>query len=473
MIQKINRLLTYALERDIIDQRDCNYYYNQLCYLLDVTAENNYQLISTTEDIDWQLDQLVEEKSFPTLTEKELFKSKLIGTLMAPPSVTEAKFKQLYKQSPSAATNFFYQYAQDVNYIKVNAIAKNIGYKVDSEYGPIEITINLSKPEKSIDEINALKNAPVNNWPSCFLCIQQEGLYGGLTNPDRSNHRMIEIELTSGKWYFQYSPFSYFAEHGIVLSADHYDMKIDGSTFTDLIELVDYFPEYTFGSNADLPIVGGSMLTHNHYQCGKYEFPLFKAKHLLTREIGDVRISTINWPMHTLVVSGVNKHAIHTTCEHILAKWQGYSDPENNIINFTDNPHNTITPIFRKVGNVYYAYLILRNNRTTSEYPTGIYHVHAERHHVKKENIGLIEAMGLAVLPARLKSELRALADCTESIPANLSHHHQLFTAVKDYSGDKYQRLLELAGLIFVEGLVDCGVFRYDLGKFDQFLNDL
>lgn len=473
MINNINRLISYCVDKKIVDKRDCDFVFNQLCYTLKVEPSCGYTYQPTTDHVDLILEQLVANIQFKTTIEKELLKSKLIANAMEMPSAIEARFYQLYRQQPTLATDYLYQYGKDVNYIKELQLQKNISYQVDSKYGLIDITINLSKPEKTTEEISALKKATISNWPSCFLCKEQEGLYGSLTNPDRSNHRLIEIQLSSGKWFFQYSPFSYFNEHAIVLKENHLDMKIDSETFSNLIELVDFLPTYTFGSNADIPIVGGSMLTHDHYQCGNHQFPIFRAENIASRQIGDVTISAINWPLHTIKIESTSKENILEMSNHVLASWTNYVDHAHNIVNFTTVKHNTITPIFRKVDGVYQGYLILRNNLTTDEFPSGIYHVAPERHHIKQENIGLIEAMGLAVLPARLKLELSELATVTDELPDHLIKHQVLYQQIVDFQGDKYQQLLNLAGQVFVDGLEDCGVFKYDLNMFIKFLNNL
>ncbi len=357
--------------------------------------------------------------------------------------------------------------------MKERQVAKNIVYKVDSKYGKIDITINLSKPEKSTKEIEMLKKATASNWPSCFLCKEQEGLYGSLKNPDRSNHRIIGIDLNDKQWFLQYSPFSYFEEHSILLSALHEDMKIDRSTFANLIEFVKQFPHYMAGSNADIPIVGGSMLTHDHYQTGKYEFALFKAESKLEKSIGEVGLYSVSWPLHTIKLVADNSEQLLDVAEIVLNNWLVYEDVDNNIYKYTTARHNTITPIVRKVNDTYEMYLILRNNYTNDKYPTGIYHVDKSRHHIKQENIGLIEAMGLAVLPARLKSELEMIATC-ESLPSSLEIHKRLFDELEAAApSNRKQFLYDLVGNIFVECLEDCGVFKFDESKYKQFIKEI
>lgn len=475
---KINELLSYGLERNLIVKRDVVYCLNSICYLLDVEVDFYFEKVDVENHIDDILTSLATSKlNDVTNTELELFKSKLIDCMIDKPSQVEAKFYDLYNSDKEAATNYLYQFAKDVNYIKEKAIASNIVYTVDSKYGEIDITINLSKPEKSTKEIEMLKNSKSSIFPKCFLCKEEEGLYGSMRNPDRSNHRIIEVELDNEDWYFQYSPYSYFNEHSIVLKGSHDDMKIDLSTFERLLEFTDKFPHYMIGSNADLPIVGGSMLTHDHYQTGRYEFPLFKADTKLIKELGNVTVSSVNWPMHTVKLKSSDRISILTAAASVLQSWISYEDTDNNIIAFSSVRHNTITPIVRYVECKYEMFLILRNNYTNEEFPSGIYHVNSKRHHIKQENIGLIEAMGLAVLPARLKTELATVANIFDNkleVPEELSKHQYLFECLsKDKPRNSYEYLLDLAGEIFVAGIEDCGVFRYNESKYIEFLEGL
>lgn len=474
MENNINKLITYANDKQILDKRDNDFIYNQLCYLLNHSPKSSYKAVKYNEHVDDLLGQMADKfKKFETNTERELFKSKIIGTIMPRPSVIETSFNQLYKTSPSAATEFFYDFSKSVNYIKEREVAKNIEYKVPSDYGQIDITINLSKPEKSTKEIEMLKKEKGSNWPACFLCKEQEGLYGSMRNPDRSNHRIIGLDINQSKWYFQYSPFSYFGEHSILLSETHSDMKIDRTTFANLLDFVTKFPHYIIGSNADIPIVGGSMLTHDHYQCGNYEFPLFKAKSHVEANFNNVSLYSIKWPLHTVKLVSDSKYDILETAELVLNRWLGYEDTQNNIYSKTDARHNTITPIARMNDGKYEMYLILRNNYTTEEHPTGLYHVDKSRHHIKQENIGLIEAMGLAVLPGRLKDELEALANAKE-LTEDLEKHRPLFEAMKTNKPKNPKQFLYVeTGKIFVNGLEDCGVFKYNQDKYIEFIRSL
>lgn len=474
MKTNINKLITYANSHQLLAPRDNAYMYNTLCQMLDVEVDAGFKQV----ECNWHIDDLLETiadgyQRFATQTEKELFKSAIIGTVIDRPSIIENNFYELYKIDPKQATDYFFQLAKDVNYVKERQVAKNIEYVVASKYGDIDITINLSKPEKSTKEIEMLKQAANSNWPLCFLCKEQEGLYGSLKNPDRSNHRLISLDLNNKNWFLQYSPFSYFNEHSIVLSSDHTDMKINRDTFSNLIEFVKKFPHYMIGSNADIPIVGGSMLTHDHYQTGNYEFGLFKAKSSLELEIDGVKLHSVEWPLHTVKLVSNDRAKLLDVSELVLNKWLDYEDIENNIYKFTDARHNTITPIVRQVNGMFEMYLILRNNYTTAEHPTGIYHVDKSRHHIKQENIGLIEAMGLAVLPARLKTELEEIASC-EQLPSELVKHQRLYEQmIAANPRDKLQFLYDLTGSIFVEGLEDCGVFKFDQTKYYEFIRSI
>lgn len=471
MKTNINKLITYANQRKLLDERDNPFMYNTLCYLLDVSVNEGY----CYEECNLQIDDLLEEiacaySPFETQVEKELFKSKIIGTVIERPSIVETKFNKLCEVDPKLATDYLYKFAKDVNYIKARQIEKNIKYQVDSKYGKIDITINLSKPEKSTKEIELLSQALDNKWPPCFLCKEQEGLYGSLKNPDRSNHRLISLDLNGSKWFLQYSPYSYFQEHAIVLSSEHRDMKINRETFDNLIEFVNQFPHYMIGSNADIPVVGGSMLTHDHYQAGNYEFSLFRAKTKLEKKINNVQVHSVVWPMHTVKLISTNSNNLLDVAELVLNKWIAYEDVENGIYKYTNERHNTITPIVRKENNRFEMYLILRNNYTNLELPSGVFHVDKSRHNIKRENIGLIEAMGLAILPSRLKNELKIIAS-SEKLPSNLSYHQQLFDQmIVDEPSDRLRYLYNLTGEIYVECLADCGVFKFNEHKYIEFI---
>ncbi len=349
------------------------------------------------------------------ITERDLFDTKLMGALTPPPSTVIAKFRRAYKKSPEAATDFYYDFSRATDYIRTYRIKKDVKWTTATDYGTMDITINLSKPEKDPRAIAAAKNAKQSGYPKCLLCRENEGYAGRLNSPARQNHRIIPITLNEQTFLLQYSPYVYYNEHCIVFNAQHTPMKIDHAAFCKLLDFVTLFPHYFIGSNADLPIVGGSILTHDHFQGGHYTFAMERAQiEMPLSFVGfdDIAAGIVRWPMSVIRLRGADKERLIALADKILATWRSYTDPDAFIFAETDGePHNTITPIARRRGADYELDLVLRNNITTDEHPMGVYHPHAELHHIKKENIGLIEVMGLAVLPARLKTELSLLAD--------------------------------------------------------------
>ena len=350
-----------------------------------------------------------------TIAERDLFDTKLMGFLTPRPSEVVREFRSRYTQSPKAATDYFYTLSQDCNYIRRDRIAKDKKWTYTCEYGTLDITINLSKPEKDPKAIAAAKLAKQSGYPKCLLCRENEGYAGRVNHPARQNHRIIPVTINGSQWGFQYSPYVYYNEHCIVFNSQHVPMKIEHATFCKLFDFVKQFPHYFVGSNADLPIVGGSILSHDHFQGGHYEFAMAKAPVERTFSVAgfeDVDAGIVAWPMSVIRLSGTDTDRIIALADVILNKWREYTDEEAFIYAYTDNePHNTITPIARKRGDKFELDLVLRNNITTEEHPLGVYHPHAKLHHIKKENIGLIEVMGLAVLPARLKGEMAELED--------------------------------------------------------------
>lgn len=342
----------------------------------------------------------------------DLFDTKLMGLLMPRPSETAAEFRARYEESPQAATDWYYQFSGDSNYIRRDRIAKDRKWTVDTEYGTIDITINLSKPEKDPKAIAAAGKAKASGYPKCLLCAENEGYAGRLDHPARQNHRIIPVKLGGQDFFMQYSPYVYYNEHCIVFNKQHIPMHIDRQAFTNLLDFVTVFPHYFVGSNADLPIVGGSVLSHDHYQGGNYEFAMARAEietPFTIRGYEDVETGIVKWPMSVIRLRSNDRERLIDLAEFILAEWRGYDDPEAFIFHETDGEqHSTVTPIARRRGDAYELDLVLRNNITTEEHPLGVFHPHADKHHIKKENIGLIEVMGLAVLPARLKGELEA-----------------------------------------------------------------
>ena len=418
---------------------------------------------------------------------RDLFDTKLMGILTPKPSQVIKEFRTYYEESPKKATEFFYEFSQDTNYIRRDRVKKDMKWKVNSPYGDIDITINLSKPEKDPKAIAAAKNAKQSSYPKCQLCMENEGYAGRMNHPARQNHRIISLTINDRKWGFQYSPYVYYNEHCIVFNGQHVPMKIDRAAFTKLFDFVKQFPHYFLGSNADLPIVGGSILTHDHFQGGHYEFAMERAeieKEFTIPGYEDVKAGIVHWPLSVIRIQSKDEKRLIDLADHILKKWRGYTDEEAYIFAETEGePHNTITPIARKKGDMYELDLTLRNNITTEECPLGLYHPHNEYHHIKKENIGLIEVMGLAVLPSRLKAEMEHLSQCLikgEDIVSkeDLKKHAAWVEEIKGKytdinEGNVMDILKEEIGQVFVKVLEDAGVYKYnEEGRkaFDRFI---
>lgn len=434
MIQiRILELAEYGLTTGLVEKDDKTYTINRLMELLEVDdiEDSVFEEFAkrgpmTQESAEAALEGILEDMmSYAydkgimkenSIVYKDLFDTKIMGCLVARPSEIRAKFKDLYENESSlAATDYFYKLSCDSNYIRRQRIKKDQKWTTDTEYGTLDVTINLSKPEKDPKAIAAAKNAKQSAYPKCQLCAENEGYAGRVNHPARQNHRIIPVTINNSDWYFQYSPYVYYNEHCIVFNSKHTPMKIERATFGKLLDFVTNFPHYFVGSNADLPIVGGSILTHDHFQGGHYTFAMAKApieKKISFKGYEDVRAGIVKWPMSVIRISGADKDRLIDLADKILVAWRGYTDEEAFIFAETDGePHNTITPIARRRGEDYELDLVLRNNITTEEHPLGVYHPHAHLHHIKKENIGLIEVMGLAVLPARLKDEMAELAD--------------------------------------------------------------
>ena len=420
--KEITKLVQYGLDHELIQPEDKIYTINQYLEIFhldeyeepDISGEEIVLEDILKNLLDAAYDRYI-IKSNDVVT-RDLFDTRLMGVLAAKPSQIIKEFWEYYEESPEAATNFFYKFSQDTDYIRRYRIKKDMRWKVDSPYGEIDITINLSKPEKDPKAIAAAKNAKQSAYPKCQLCMENEGYAGRMNHPARQNHRIIPLTINGSKWGFQYSPYVYYNEHCIVFNGEHVPMKIDRNAFRKLFDFVKQFPHYFLGSNADLPIVGGSILTHDHFQGGHYEFAMERAQ--IEKEIQipgyeDVEAGIVHWPLSVIRIRCKDENRLIDLADYILTKWRGYTDEEAYIFAETDGePHNTITPIARKKGDVYELDLTLRNNITTEECPLGLYHPHSEYHHIKKENIGLIEVMGLAVLPSRLKKEMELLAEC-------------------------------------------------------------
>lgn len=425
---------------------------------------------------------------------RDLFDTKLMGDLTPRPSEVQARFDTLYEESPEEATNWYYTFSRDTDYIRRYRVRKDLKWKTATEYGDLDITINLSKPEKDPKAIAAAGKAKQTGYPKCQLCHECEGYAGRVDYPARENHRIIPIEICGQEWGFQYSPYVYYNEHCIVLNAKHTPMKIDKSAFLKLFDFVHQFPHYFVGSNADLPIIGGSILAHEHFQGGHYEFAMAKApveRSFTVKGYEDVKAGIVKWPMSVIRLSGTDTGRLAELADHILVSWRGYTDPDAFIFAETDGtPHSTITPIARKRGDVYELDLVLRNNITTPENPLGVFHPHAELHHIKKENIGLIEVMGLAVLPARLKDEMFALRDAIldgkdiRADEALKKHADWADGFIKKYQDrgialgqDNIDAILKAEiGDVFLRVLLDAGVYkRTEEGQkaFDRFIKTL
>lgn len=480
LYKEIAKLTEYGLQKGLIAPEDERYIINQL---LEVFGEHEY------EEQDVSDEDIVLEDVLNTLTDlalergvidsddivtRDLFDTKLMGVLTPHPSQVIAAFRKDYEESPQKATDAFYTFSQDTNYIRRDRIKKDIRWKVDSPYGKIDITINLSKPEKDPRAIAAAKNAVQSDYPKCQLCMENEGYAGRMNHPARQNHRIIPIQIQGGKWGFQYSPYVYYNEHCIVFNGQHIPMKIDRNAFIKLFDFIKQFPHYFLGSNADLPIVGGSILTHDHFQGGHYRFAMADAsieKYVTIPGYEDVEAGILHWPLSVIRIRHQDEKRLIDLADYILQAWRGYTDADAFIFAETDGePHNTITPIARKNGNVYELDLTLRNNITTEECPLGLYHPHSEYHHIKKENIGLIEVMGLAVLPSRLKGEMELLEGCLANGTSIEEHeelrkHEEWAEMIRgkyaDINADNVNGILrEEIGKVFVGVLEDAGVYK-------------
>ena len=405
---------------------------------------------------------------------RDLFDTKLMNCLLPRPAQVQAAFWEKYAISPEKATDYYYKFSQDSDYIRRYRVAKDLKWKVDSPYGEIDITINLSKPEKDPKAIAAARNAAASSYPKCQLCMENEGYAGRVNHPARENHRIIPITINQSNWGFQYSPYVYYNEHCIVFNGEHVPMKIDRAAFTKLFDFIKLFPHYFLGSNADLPIVGGSILSHDHFQGGHYTFAMEKAKIELPVTIPgyeDVEAGIVKWPLSVLRIRSKDTSRLIDLAEHVLNCWRSYTDEDAFIYAETNGePHNTITPIARKNGDTYELDLTLRNNITTDEHPLGVYHPHAQYHHIKKENIGLIEVMGLAVLPSRLKEELELLADYIvngKDIRSNKKiekHADWVEEFLPTYDNITEENVMEIlqkeVGIVFTHVLEDAGVYK-------------
>ena len=475
----IDALVSYAMNCGLAQPEDHTVLTNRLLDILhldDYTSSDEPQSEKLEEILGGLVDYAVEKGLCDdNITARDLFDTKLMGSLTPMPREVIATFREKYAKSPREATDWYYRFSCDTDYIRRYRIQKDVRWKFSCEYGDIDITINLSKPEKDPKAIAAAKNAPQSGYPKCLLCVENEGYAGRMNHPARQNHRIIPIEIGGGSWRLQYSPYVYYNEHCIVFNSQHIPMKIDRAAFRKLLDFVALLPHYFVGSNADLPIVGGSILSHEHFQGGRYTFAMETApveQAVSFRGFEDIEAGIVKWPMSVIRLDGTDPDRVADLAEKILMCWRSYSDESVGIVAFSGGePHNTITPIARRRGGKYELDLVLRCNITSDEHPLGVFHPHAEKHHIKKENIGLIEVMGLAVLPSRLKSELQALAEAAAegsdiSGDEVLGKHaawmkklQQKYTFTKENAMDI---LMQETGKVFSQVLEDAGVYKRD-----------
>lgn len=488
----VSKLATYALRTGLIEDSEYTWAVNTI---LDVLKLDRY----TDPGQDWGeidlaavLNELLDDAhargvlAENSVVYRDLFDTELMGRLTPRPAQVISRFQSLYAENPQKATDWYYKFSQDTNYIRRDRIAKDIQWKAPTGYGELDITINLSKPEKDPKAIAAARNLPASNYPQCLLCASNEGYAGRVNHPARQNHRIIPISIHGAPWFLQYSPYVYYNEHCICLNREHVPMKIDRACFGKLLDFVRQFPHYFVGSNADLPIVGGSILAHDHFQGGRYTFAMEKAPvetPFTFPGFEDVEAGIVKWPMSVIRLDCADPERLIELADRILTAWRGYTDEAATIFAETDGvPHNTITPIARMRDGRFELDLVLRNNLTTPEHPLGLYHPHAELHHIKKENIGLIEVMGLAVLPARLKDELAAVADALVSgADLRADERTEKHAAWAEGFRDRYtitaDNALEIVrketGLVFAQVLEHAGVYKRTAEGQEAFLRFL
>lgn len=495
--QSIDKLISYGLLTGLIEEYDVNYVRNKILTRLGLDAyDETTAQCQSVEELSEILKDITDYAVANGIVEvdsvvyRDIFDTEIMDILTPYPSAVIKTFNDNYAKSPKEATDYFYKLSCDNNYIRRDRIKKDIKWVADSDYGEIEITINCSKPEKDPKAIAAAKLQKQSSYPKCQLCVENEGYGGRADHPARQNHRIIPVEICGEKWGFQYSPYVYYNEHCILLNSQHTPMVIDKTVFSKLLDFIRQFPHYIVGSNADLPIVGGSILTHEHFQGGNHIFAMHNAKSEKFYEIkgfGDVQVSRLNWPMSVIRLKSENKSQIVELSDRILSSWRGYSDEDAFIFAQTDGtPHNTITPIASMQGKEYVMDLVLRNNITTDEHPLGVYHPHAELHHIKKENIGLIEVMGLAVLPSRLVAEMDAVAAALVSgadmnSDEKTAKHKEWADNIKQsypqLNKDNVDDIIKKEiGKVFVRVLEHAGVYKRDekgMAAFDRFINNI
>ena len=495
IFQSINKLIGYGIAKGLITEDDIYVVRNKLIDMLSLDDWQDNDTEYAGEGIDDILLPIIEYavKSgiiADTTNSRDLFDTKIMGALMPMPREVVAKFKSEYEKSPESATKWYFDFSRDVNYVRASRIARDMKWTYDSEYGTLDITINRSKPEKDPRDIAAAKTQKATAYPKCQLCMENAGFAGHQTHPARQNLCPIPITVAGEKWGLQYSPYGYYNEHCIAFNSKHIPMQIDKAVFGKLFDIVEFLPHYFIGSNADLPIVGGSILSHEHFQGGKYTFAMETApveREFTIEGFKNVKAGVVKWPMSVIRLASADKTELSECCDRVLRAWRAYSDPSAMIFAETDGtPHNTITPIARKNGAEYTCDLVLRNNLTTEDRPLGLFHPGPSLHHIKKENIGLIEVMGLAVLPARLAEEI-VLLEKAMLAGEDLSAHNTLNIHAEwadevlmrhpEFSADNASDILkEEVGKVFLQVLVDAGVFkRDDAGKdaFDRFISSI
>lgn len=495
LYENIKKLVQYGIKRSITPECERIYTTN---LLLDLFGEPSYEDCEcdlsgiVLEDV---LKELLDEACARGIIEnsvvyRDLFDTKLMNCLLPRPSQVHETFWQKYRVSPKEATEYYYKFSQDSDYIRRYRIQKDVKWTTDTPYGTLDITINLSKPEKDPKAIAAARNAATSSYPKCQLCMENEGYAGRVNHPARENHRVIPITIQDSAWGFQYSPYVYYNEHCIVFNGQHTPMKIDRAAFAKLFDFVKQFPHYFLGSNADLPIVGGSILSHDHFQGGHYTFAMARAEitqYFTVPGYEDVTAGIVKWPLSVIRLQNADSDRLIDLADHILKAWRGYTDEAAFVYAETDGvPHNTITPIARKRGDLYELDLTLRNNITTEEHPLGVYHPHANLHHIKKENIGLIEVMGLAVLPARLKDELELLKEyilekkdirSNETLVKHADWADEFLPRHPEITPDNVDEILKQeVGMVFCQVLEDAGVYKQNeegLAAFNRFIKTL
>lgn len=482
MIQNtIQALLNYAIDKMLIDKMD------EICVrnmLMEVFRLNNWETSEVKDNL--TIDEILEELTDyaaergiieNTATYRDIFDTKIMGLLTPLPGEVNAAFHEIHKLDPKDATDWYYNFSKNTNYVRAGRIAKDVCWKYDCGYGRLDITINRSKPEKDPKDIAAAKNAPKTSYPKCQLCIENTGFCGTLTHPARQNLRPVSMTVDGSQWWLQYSPYGYYNEHCIVFNNEHVPMVIDKAVFGKLFDILEFLPHYFIGSNADLPIVGGSILSHEHFQGGNYTFPMETAeieRSFTISRFPSVKAGIVKWPMSVIRIGGRDREELIEAADYILGKWRSYSDESAQIYAFSgDTPHNTVTPIARMRGEEYELDLVLRNNRTTEERPLGLFHPNPSLHHIKKENIGLIEVMGLAVLPARLVEEMDLLSKALIENGTKGLRDNEALEKHADWAEEfapKYELTAENVteiihkeiGTVFEQVLLDAGVFKRD-----------